>query len=216
MFTHRPAAAKRVPVLVLALSGIVALSCASPGGFNSTLSQHMYVHSSQVRALRSALVHGNLDAARSAATWLAEYQDHPDLPRGVDSPMEEIRRLAADVEAAATLEEASMATAAMGAACGACHAVAGDGPDLKMESLPPTVRDFKSDMQLHIWATERMWEGLIQPSTELWRAGASALVGAPLYPSDAEMGSGLRRLVSRVDGLAREAARDLEVGFTPG
>jgi len=34
-------------------------------------------------------------------------------------------------------------------------------------------------MYRHMWAADRLWEGLTGPSDEAWRAGAQALVRAP-------------------------------------
>jgi hypothetical protein len=37
-------------------------------------------------------------------------------------------------------------------------------------------------MQRHRWAAARLWEGLVVPSDEAWKAGALALSDAPLSP----------------------------------
>ena len=35
-------------------------------------------------------------------------------------------------------------------------------------------------MNVHAWATERMWEAIISRSDEAWMAGAEALAGRPI------------------------------------
>ena len=55
-------------------------------------------------------------------------------------------------------------------------------------------------MKRHAWATERLWEGLIVPSSVAWNAGANALVDSP-FPDDV-LGRGV---------AARTAATDFKI-----
>ena len=56
-------------------------------------------------------------------------------------------------------------------------------------------------MHRHVWASDRLWEGIIAPSSERWLAGATAVYDdAELSNLDTESRSGL----SWVEGLDRE------------
>ena len=85
-------------------------------------------------------------------------------------------RRSSDIPAAAA------AIADIGIACGACHKVAG-GPTAKADAPPSTDATLASRMRRHVWATDRLWEGIIVPSDASWKAGAAALSGEP-FPKE--------------------------------
>jgi len=197
-----PRSLLRVGVLPLLLS--VAGACALLGRSGSTLSQDMESHYEQVGRVQAAVVRGDLDAARTPATWLAEHPEHPDVPQGVKSPMEDMRVHARSVVRAVDLTDAARATAEMAAACGRCHRLAGTGPDPAAWTMAPPGRDAPGQMARHLWAVDRMWEGLVAPSDRLWQQGATALIDDPLFQEGEETGG------PEVARLAREV-RDLGV-----
>jgi hypothetical protein len=63
-------------------------------------------------------------------------------------------------------------------------------------------------MNRHVWALDRMWEGLIAPSDAAWRAGAVALADAPLHFSGQsnEQANQLAAKVHELAGSARSAS----------
>ena len=71
-------------------------------------------------------------------------------------------------------------------------------------------------MVRHIWAADRMWEGLIGPSDEAWAAGSSALLaewpGLDDLPGEAGGSGGARNYVPQLQDLAKRSvsARDRE------
>lgn len=72
---------------------------------------------------------------------------------------------------------AAALVADIGLACGSCHRVAG-GPKLTLGSPPPAAdTSVKTRMKRHIWAVERLWEGVYAPSDASWKAGVDALAG---------------------------------------
>jgi hypothetical protein len=64
-------------------------------------------------------------------------------------------------------------------------------------------------MARHVWAAERMWEGLIGPEDFAWSSGASALKEGWLNPravvSDPDDRMRVRELVTQVYSLGAEA-----------
>ncbi len=69
--------------------------------------------------------------------------------------------------------------------CGACHQKHGVSPAVKSPTEPdaPTPA---MQMQLHQWAMDRMWEGLVRPSDDDWQRGAEALLRDPLADANHE------------------------------
>lgn len=172
-------------LLVLAC---LAASCAAFGRSESTLPQHMDAHFTEVSEVQTALVAGDLEATRKPARWLAEHEQHPDLPQGVKSPMEDLRAFARSVLRAQSVADASRCTGEMGAACGRCHAASGAGPHFRMESMAPSGETTSGHMMRHDWAMERMWEGLVGPSDQLWESGATALTADPIFVAGDDRG----------------------------
>ncbi|MGD8322427.1 MAG: hypothetical protein PVJ02_18385 [Gemmatimonadota bacterium] len=148
----------------------------------------MDAHFSEVGAVQAALVAGDLEATREPARWLAEHDQHPDLPQGVNSPMEDLRAFARSVLRAASVADAARCTGEMAAACGRCHAAAGNGPTFRMTSMAPSGETTTGHMMRHDWAMERMWEGLVGPSDRLWEMGATALTADPIFVGGDERG----------------------------
>jgi len=165
----------------LSLLVAVAGACALFGRSGPSLSQDMDGHYRQVGLVQDAVVRGDLDSAREPARWLAEHPQHPDVPQGVMSPMEDMRVHARAVVRAVDLSDAARATAEMGASCGRCHRATGAGPDPVLWTMAPTGESAPRQMERHLWAVQRMWEGLVAPSDRQWQQGATALVDDPLF-----------------------------------
>ena len=66
--------------------------------------------------------------------------------------------------------------------CGDCHAEQRHrpyfGPDIHAPAAPPP-DSLGERMQQHMWAADRMWEGLTASVDAAWNAGASALARVP-------------------------------------
>jgi cytochrome c553 len=163
-------------------------------------------HYTQVGQVQQAVVKGDLEAARAPAQWLAEHPEHPDLPQGVKSPMEDMRAQARSVVRAVDLADAARATAEMAAACGRCHRLAGAGPDPETWTMAPPGADALRQMARHLWAVDRMWEGLVAPSDRLWRQGATALIDDPLFQGGGQASPDVARLAREVHDLGVTAS----------
>lgn len=70
----------------------------------------------------------------------------------------------------------------MGAACGHCHAALAANVTFTGKSPEGEESSVLARMARHVWADERMWEGLIGPSDVAWEADVAALQEAPLHP----------------------------------
>jgi cytochrome c553 len=149
-----------------------------------TLESYMLEHFLIANYARDAVITGRLDALRRALKALSEY-DYAHVATGDAQPWIAKLQLAAKPGATATSqEEAARAIADVAVVCGQCHAARGTGP------VFPNAYDADSDMGLantlgdrmerHVWAANRMWEGLIGPSDQAWRAGSAELASVPL------------------------------------
>jgi cytochrome c553 len=133
----------------------------------------MWRHFDAAAAVNEAVIDGDLVAARGAAQWLAERGGTDPPISGADGLVNQMRRHAQEVAAAADLSEAALGAAAMARTCGECHLAFGPGPTYRGSGVPPLSNDdVRLEMRRHVWASSRMWEGLIGPSDAAWIAGA--------------------------------------------
>lgn len=205
------ARAGALPTLLLLAGG-----CALFGRSEGSLPDHMESHWTQVGQVQTALVFGDLEGAREPARWLAEHPEHPDLPQGVMSPVEDMRAFARSVVRAGSVADASRCAAEMGAACGRCHQASGSGPLVRQNTMPETGAAPQKHMARHLWAADRLWEGLVAPSEEAWRLGADALAEDPLFVDMGDHASTevmtLARQVHALGATARNTQPDHRAG----
>ena len=117
---------------------------------------------------------------------------------------------AREVVAADNITGAALGTARMAGACGNCHEAVGKGPHYNLLSRPaPGAGEVSRSMQLHYWAADRMWDGLIGPSDSSWASGALALADVPRYqhriPVSAADSAEVDALAQRLHQLAVRA-----------
>lgn len=195
---------------------LVVGSCARFGRSETTLPDHMDQHQAQLSRMQTALVMGDLEGAREPARWLAEHTEHPDLPQGVMSPVEDMRAFARSVVRSASVSDAARCGAEMAAACGRCHQAAGSGPWLQHNTMPEMGRETAQHMQRHLWAMDRMWEGLIGASDQAWNRGATAFAEDPLSLEAGDSGNQevltLARQVHELGAVARLQPPDHRAG----
>ena len=70
----------------------------------------------------------------------------------------------------------------MARVCGDCHRAKAAGPQFAASQADrerTTSDSLGERMQRHMWAVNRMWEGLTAPSDDAWNAGAQVLANAP-------------------------------------
>ena len=160
-----------------ALLALVA-GCAVFGRIGPSLSEDMDGHHTQVDQIETALVFGELEAARASARWLAAHPDHPDLPRGILGPTEDMRAFARTLLRSGSTEDAARCASEIAAACGRCHGAAGVKPFPAAAAPPDPGPGLVAHMERRLWAVDRMWEALIGSDDERWADGVSALDGS--------------------------------------
>lgn len=174
----------------------------------SALAQHMVDHFGYAIAVRDALIDGDLEGMREPARWLADHPSAPGLPAGAESYLEGMRVAAKLAAEARDFGSAARAVASLARVCGSCHQAFEVEIQIADDEPPDDEDDAITHMIRHVWAADRMWEGLIGPSHEAWMRGATTLGEAPLQPSDIsdawDLYPRMAALARRVHTLAAE------------
>ncbi len=159
---------------------VVPLGACSSRPAPENFSAHMLTHYSRISALQSAVIVADMATAQRSGRWLGEYVSAEGLtPRAVHYMME-IRRVSTEIGRADDLVDLAAHTATLASACAGCHEETGGGPRLGGTPHVPHEEGRVPHMRRHLWAVDRMWEGLLAPSDQFWQAGARALAEPPL------------------------------------
>ncbi|MCP4448441.1 MAG: hypothetical protein GY811_24325 [Myxococcales bacterium] len=145
---------------------------------------NMHMHFDDITAIQVALVSGNVVAARELAKKFREgFQG--EKPQGWGPYIERSVASAEMLEVTDDLHMAARIAGTMAGTCGDCHRDQEINVVEHAAIAPPRNDDRFSDFMIqHRWAADRMWEGLIGPSDEAWRAGALALAGTEITRED--------------------------------
>jgi hypothetical protein len=211
-----PAAALAVVALTVAALSVATVrvsSAPAPAQAVTTDAQraaHMQAHFSQVMTVHEAVIRGDLAAVRAPATWLAEHDAPMALPPGSAPFVADLRRAARRTADAPTVLDAALATADMLRTCGDCHRAVGTmpaAPLAKASELGGVV----GHMLGHQRAADQMLQGLVVPSSALWRSGADGFSAAPLrhaaLPDDRKLTPQLVAAEKRIHALAAVAGK---------
>jgi hypothetical protein len=135
---------------------------------------------------RDAVINGELEALREPLQALADYEYKNVAPGDWVSWILQIQAAARLTSESETLAAAASGVASMARSCGGCHEATGGGPDFggpsKRERASPPSDTLDARMKRHMWAVDRVWEGLTAPSDEAWTDGTSALEHTPATP----------------------------------
>jgi mono/diheme cytochrome c family protein len=204
--------------LILAFWSVLLSSC---GGISrrdgvTPTQAHMFAHFDRAGEVHDALVRGELGRAQEAAEWIATHQDTRELPGNHPELEAEMQHYASLVSLSSELRGAAQAAAHMGRTCGDCHRLNDVSPRFLIGTAPPGGTGAQAEMARHVWAAERMWEGLVGPGDRAWGSGAEALKSGWLDPqqvvSNPEDRPRIRELVGQVYvlGMEAESATDAE------
>lgn len=175
---------------------------------------HMSEHYSRALDLQRAVVNGDMEAVEGTANWLAEHSKMSGAPASWDPYLAEMRAAAEVAAGAPDLYTAAKATARVGAACGDCHKGHGATVKFSIEGALAEGGDAEAHMNRHVWASARLWEGLVVPSAEVWQMGAKALDEVPLVPEeltdDDEVMTEVQLTANRVHELGAGARQALD------
>jgi mono/diheme cytochrome c family protein len=179
----------KAPIPTPSAARPAAASSRAPAAGTDDISAFMAEHFAVATWARDSVINGNLDALRRPVRALAEYRYTTVAPGGwlpQIAKLQEAARLTAD---ARTLDLAATGVATMARICGDCHREHGGGPTFvgsHREAERPSSDSLGNRMYRHMWAADRMWEGLTGPSDESWHDGAAALAQAPEKPPRAD------------------------------
>lgn len=184
-----------------------------PTASPETTKAHMQDHFGRSADLLAAVVAGDVAGAKAQADWLAEHETHPSL-RGWEPSVAELRAAA---RPGPLMDLAAMARVAanVGAACGSCHQKTKSIPSFASVPSPGSGSRAEERMLLHKWAADRMWEGLIAPSDDLWSRGVEAMAIAPLHDDEIlKNASAAPEIVAQAEAV-HELANDASNATTP-
>ncbi|MGW8268278.1 MAG: hypothetical protein ACWGSQ_18065 [Longimicrobiales bacterium] len=159
----------------LLLAGIVAAGCSWSTGRGQTETTPMHGRFSRTVDIQTGVVLGDLERAKAAAAWIATQDGSGDFPTGTEAYQDRLRSRAGLIAMDQELESAALHTAEIAAVCGDCHLATGGGPRFVIGSEPNEGSTPARRMIRHLWAADRMWEGLVGPSSETWMAGIGVL-----------------------------------------
>jgi mono/diheme cytochrome c family protein len=162
----------------LSVVGVVVPATAQ----DADIVKHMHDKHEAMIAIQSAIIAGSLDGTRESATSLLEHEEPAGLPPAGAEFTAAVRVAAQGVLDADSLVAAAEAASQMGLACGRCHQASGVTVEFDDVKQPSDKEKEKPHMQRHQWAADRMWEGLIGPSSVAWSRGANLLFESPIKP----------------------------------
>ena len=170
-------------VLVLAgLAGVEAAADAPPSSLAQKIAaarDRMHARFTAAKSTELAIALGDLGRAHSEAQRIA-VQDEPDFLLEWRPYLDDIRHAAGQVVASGDTVTAAKTMAQLGRACARCHEATGASIQFPKEPAPKETQALHTQMLGHQWAAARMWEGLIGPSNDRWRAGARELATSRL------------------------------------
>ncbi len=177
---------------------------------------HMFAHFDRAGEVHDALVRGELDRAKRAAEWIARHDEPLHISSEHPEFLTEMHGQAQALANSNFLKEASLAAAKMGQACGDCHDANEVSPRFLIGTAPPGGSGPQAEMARHVWASERMWEGLLGPGDDAWKWGAEALRSGWLDPreivSNPEDAAAIRALIRHVYDLGNQAETAVDSG----
>ncbi len=199
-------------ILALLITALLIGAQSSTAQEESDTAMHMHEHLLRLTDIKTALINGDLDGVREPADWLANHEPLPDLPLIFEPFVLDMRAHAGQIVEAGDLATASAGVSAIARDCASCHMAAGIDLKFGFDEAPPGWSDLQTHMQRHLWAVDRLWEGLIGPSDASWSRGVTMLAEAPLLGTEAawdEEEAHGDELAIRVHQLGRNAASAL-------
>jgi hypothetical protein len=204
----------------LALCSLVLSSCQTasareppPGPrfeHDMMVRMHMHENFDLLRAVEKLLVHGKLDEARALAAAIAKAPDEPGLGSWAKQTAA-VRDQAARLAEAPSVDIACERAAKLAITCAECHVSASVVPEFRPPGAkPPDAPTIDARMARHLWATDRLWEGIVGAADDSWLVGLDVLAAAPLeHPQiTGERLVLAKRLQQLADGARRRRATD--------
>lgn len=199
--------AHRLFVMVPMAACVGLAACVSaedePAAAKQSYVAHMHGHLDQISAVKAAVIAGDLEASREPARWLAEHDEPAGMPAGWAPYVNSMQAQARVAASAVNLETVAVAVSEIARSCGDCHEATGFAVAFGFDQRPPAdVQNLMTQMQRHLWAADRMWEGLIGPSDQAWQWGTDMLAEVNL--SGEEIADHSEQEATQVDHLVQE------------
>ena len=170
------------PQKAVILSSILALAAGCTWGLGGEEDVPvMHRQFSRTVDIQTGVVQSDLERAKEAGAWLVAQNEGSPTSAGTAEYRETMLGHASAIAEAQDLMTVATRMGGLAASCGSCHIATGGGPLFVLGSEPPEGNSRGAQMTLHLWAADRMWEGLVGPSDEAWKAGTEAL--ADLAPN---------------------------------
>jgi hypothetical protein len=172
---------KPAPTTPEAVAKDAAKLPAASASMDAGIREHMREHFESIRSIERAIIVGDKDTAREQAKTLAE---HPSIELAdYEEEIEAVRVAAAALAKEESLEKMAQGGAQLASLCGHCHLVTTSITTFEWSEPPAESGTASERMQRHLWAMERLWEGLVGPSEMSWREGSKVLQASP-FPAD--------------------------------
>ena len=124
---------------------------------------------------RKAMLRNDEQGLRSFFTWVAARTDLPDLSARTRGLAQDPRAMEGQGEPGDLIELGADALGDVGLACATCHTRVSAKLRFPQGTMPAVGEETRAHMTRHLWAMDRLWEGLIGPSDERWKLGEQAL-----------------------------------------
>lgn len=176
--------------------------------------EHMQEHFESIRTIERAIVIGDMETARKQSQWLA---DHPSAKGVTDyaEEIEDVRLAAAALAKEENLEGMAHGAAKLASLCGHCHLVTTSITSFEWTEPPGEEGSAKDRMQRHLWAMDRLWEGLVGPSEMAWQEGSRVLAANPFsadaLPIHKDLQPVAEKQLAAIAALAKEAGAATEL-----
>ena len=172
----------------------------------------MRKHFGQAISIRDGVIRGDLAAVSLAATSLAQQEAPQGLPPVAGPFVAAMKEGARRAAGAKNIVTAASESASILATCGNCHQTVGVRPAFPAPSASASAPGgVVGHMLEHQRAADLMFQGLIVPSTALWREGTKALNVVPLHdrelPRDSRWTPEVMRAEERLHRLAGDAVQ---------
>lgn len=173
---------------------------------------HMHESYELFGAIEHLLVHGKVTETRDLARSIGVAPDESGLSAWATQAAV-VRERASALATASSVDDACRKAAKLAEACASCHVDTNAVPELREPpAMPPDRPTVDARMARHVWAVERIREGVIGAVDEPWRAGLDVLAQAPLPWADVD--SDRTALAKQLHVLADQARHraTLDVG----
>lgn len=165
-------------------------------------------HEKHGAAMRDAVARGDLVTAKREGKFLAELRIEGPIDPAWKLRLDAMNAAAARVAKAPDLTQASHALGGVAKTCAECHTMLGR-PRPPVGEPAGQGSGVRPAMERHQWAATQLWQGLVIPSDDAWKAGALAMSEARLAPEAFTPGQSpvpkIAELEKRVHDLGRKA-----------